>query len=51
MLNVSLAPLHSVLGLRMEGSCEYIENVVADSQQGVVILQLGVGRRANNSSP
>ena len=25
----------------MEGSCEYIEQVVADSQQGVV-LQLGV---------
>jgi hypothetical protein len=34
----------------MEGSCEYIEYRVADSRQRV-FHQLGVGRRADNSSP
>jgi hypothetical protein len=33
-----------------EGSFEYIEYAVAVSRQGVV-LQLGVGRGANNPSP
>jgi hypothetical protein len=32
----------------MDGSCEYIEEALADSRQGVV-LQLGVKRGANNS--
>jgi hypothetical protein len=34
----------------MEGSCEYIELVVADSGHGLV-LQVGFGRSSNNSSP
>jgi len=34
----------------IEGSCEYIEQAVADSRQ-VVILILGVERGVNNSSP
>jgi hypothetical protein len=34
----------------MEGSCEYIEQAVVDSLQGVV-LQVGSWRGANNSSP
>jgi hypothetical protein len=38
------------LPLELEGSCECIEYAVADSRQGVV-LQLGVGSGANNTSP
>jgi hypothetical protein len=34
----------------LEGSCEYIEEVVVDSRQGVV-LQLAGWAWANNSSP
>jgi hypothetical protein len=34
----------------MEGSCECTEQAVVDSRQGVV-LQLGVGRGDNNSTP
>jgi len=35
--------------MQCEDSCEYIEFVVADSRQGV-ILQLWIGRGVNNSS-
>ena len=36
--------------LHTEGSCDYIEQDVADNRQGVV-PGFGVGRGANNSSP